>query len=652
MRFTLVCSLALISLAAATDISSCQVISSAGVYSVTANLLTTTSTECLNITADDVWVNCNFYNVSVISTSTSTIKSAIKIARTPSAAIKNVSITNCRINGTYLVYGIQSAFAQNYNYQGNTFEDWTGRAAANGNNGTTTCTNGGNAQASYAIYLAGNTNGTIRDNVFRNGYGGKAGAGGNKTTSGTACNGGIGGALYGVYVTVLTATKTKNTTIVNNTFDNFTTGDSNNGGNSPGNGGNGNKPGTGAFIYLNGAWAEETGIFNNSFGTISSGIPGNGGQTLSACLRCGLCAFLNGDGGDSSTVYWLYFSSSTKLIVKGNTFGTVKTHKGGTGATGGNMYAGAGGSGGWAIGCYATGTNQTIDGNTFVNVTPGDGGDNGAGSCDKGKVPGNGGMGVAFEMGGATTINNFSVFNVSHGIAYKGHGTYDGIDGNGTAVYFEAAQGTNLTNGTFQNLADETVLSSSQVGIGGTTANNNLFLNVSVPFWVVNWDNSGGDYTCDPNCNFTVAWYGREQIINYSNATINVTDNYSAPIYYGDITITPWFIALDSVYDSKSDGIANKTWNAYNCSANTSSETIWQYFNFTSADLICSIIFKLITANAEIIFKKPFWRTQEIKPEQDDDKIMAGGNIILWFPLALFLLVLALGISVRDQRRT
>ncbi len=87
----------IINLSYAIDITSCQVIASAGVYNLNQSLVSTNGTSCISIASNDVLLNLNGFS---ISNSTNTNHAALNL----SSIASNVTVTNGTLNNSY--YGL------------------------------------------------------------------------------------------------------------------------------------------------------------------------------------------------------------------------------------------------------------------------------------------------------------------------------------------------------------------------------------------------------------------------------------------------------------------------------------------------------------------------------------------------------------------
>lgn len=214
--------------------------------------------------------------------------------------------------------------------------------------------------------------------------------------------------------------------------------------------------------------------------------------------------------------------------------------------------------------------------------------------------------------------------------------TANRINGNYTAIVFWSQRMQWKHNGVLKGNIVINVNDSTNPKLECSFTNNTI---LKIPN--TNGSNSWANYT--PTCNAiggglvnnTGYWLNTSGVWSSYDLIDNITGDLNNTMEVENNTYYQYCLYVNQTNYKTSSGYARGTNN-----------TCWLF----GINILPAIV--PLNVSGLNVTRKPFWRTQEIKPEQEGDKIIAGGNIILWFPLALFLLVLALGISVRDRRQS
>jgi len=154
------------SLGFATDLTGCTQINKSGTYYLTADIINSTATYCMDIQANNVTLDCQGHTIDGIGT---TNTYGIYVYRS-SSQNTNVTIRNCNVQDWE--YGIQLTFSSSNTITNNTANNTFGiRLDAFSNNNTIT-NNTINNNDAYGIFLALSSNNTIISNIVNNnGYG-------------------------------------------------------------------------------------------------------------------------------------------------------------------------------------------------------------------------------------------------------------------------------------------------------------------------------------------------------------------------------------------------------------------------------------------------------------------------------------------------
>ena len=255
---------------------------------ITVNTTLTESLTCsdlgLNITANNITLNCNGYTITGYHSGTGIYLSGVS----------GVTVKNCTVTG--FQYGInvnggsKNILLNNY---------VTSNSGGHGNAGSTPGGNGEDGTDGYGIFISGSNN-TLTNNTATSNIGGAGGDGFGGMVS-VGGNGGNGGNGYGIYISG------SNNTLTNNTATSNNGGAGGIGGNGA-IGGNGGNSGNGNGIFISGSNnIFRSGNVNSNFG----GIAGAGGTGNPA-----------GAGGNGGGDYGIYISGSGNKIYN-NLFDNV-----------------------------------------------------------------------------------------------------------------------------------------------------------------------------------------------------------------------------------------------------------------------------------------------------------------------------------------
>ncbi|MEM3405937.1 MAG: NosD domain-containing protein [Candidatus Pacearchaeota archaeon] len=170
---------------AATEISSCTTITSPGEYTLTADIINSSASICIDIQANDVTLDCQGYTIDGKDTSNTY---GIRVYRS-SSTDTNVIIKNCILT------------------------DWFGGIYLYRANNNTIINSTSNSNSQYGIYLSSSSNNTIINSIFNSNYYGiyLTSSSNNNTIINSTAN---SNSQYGIYL----ASSSNNNQIINSTF--------------------------------------------------------------------------------------------------------------------------------------------------------------------------------------------------------------------------------------------------------------------------------------------------------------------------------------------------------------------------------------------------------------------------------------------------